>query len=544
MKTFLRHLAAHRPAAGKRTWVFVAYDQLTDRMGPLSRIDPRKAGIVVVESAQKGRRRRYHRQKLAFVLANLRHFCLEQAARGVAVRHVATDGGYESALRAIAGELGPLRAMEFAERELRHELEPLVRDGLLVVESHEGWLTTRAQFDASHPDGPPYRMDRFYRHVRKATGVLMDGGKFAGGKLSFDTENRKRWNGEPEAPEVPTFARDEVTDEVIAFVRSAFADHPGEIDEDRLPCTQQHADAMWEWARRECLPQFGPFQDAMSTKSASLFHTRLSPLLNVMRVLPRDVVDGACASKLPIASKEGFVRQVLGWREFVRHVHEATDGFRSVTKGRDALGQATPSFLGARRALPPAWWGAKSGLACLDRCVEDVWRDGYGHHISRLMVLANFAALLDVSPRELTDWFWCAYADAYDWVVEPNVLGMGTFAVGDLMTTKPYIAGASYVESMSDYCKGCAFDPKSTCPVRSLYWAFLQRHEAKLKDNQRLAIPLQSMRKRTDAQREDDVATFERVSKALARGESLVPADEKAASPGSPRRGGAKPKKR
>ncbi len=540
---FLARLRQAKANPGARRWIFVPYDQLTDQAGPLSRTPPGEAGIVVVEARGKGQRRPYHKHKLAFVLANLRHFCLEQQARGVAVRHVVTDADYAAALAPMVRELGPLAMMRAAERELRAELQPLVESGAVVEEPHEGWLTTTAQFEQSHPSGAPYRMDRFYRHVRKALGVLMDGGKFAGGKLSFDAENRKRWRGDPPAPAVPTFARDEVTDEAAALVEREFAQHPGTIDRDHLPATKGHAEAMWAWAKRECLPHFGPYQDAMSTQSASLFHTRLSPLLNVLRILPKTVVADACELPLPIASQEGFVRQVLGWREFVRHVHEATDGFRAVTKGRDGLGQAAPSFLGARQALPPAWWGTPSGLSCLDRCVAEVWRDGYGHHISRLMVLANFATLLDVSPRELTDWFWCAYADAYDWAVEPNVLGMGTFAVGDLMTTKPYVAGASYVDSMSDYCKGCAFDPKTTCPVRSLYWAWMARHEGRLKDNQRLAIPLQAMRKRTAPQRADDAAVFARVTAALSRGESLAAAAPLPAVKNPPR-SGARPKKR
>ena len=539
MKAFLHRLAAHRPAAGKRRWVFVPYDQLTDRVGPLSRIAPRELGIVVVESGHKAARRPYHKHKLAFVLANLRHFCLEQAARGVAVRHVATDADYETALRDVARELGPMLCMRPAERELREELSTLVRDGVIELVDHEGWITTRAQFDASHEDGAPYRMDRFYRHVRKATGVLMDGGKFAGGKLSFDAENRKRWNGDPAAPSVPTFVRDEVTDEVVQLVQRKFADHPGTIDLEHLPATKAHADAMWQWAKRECLPHFGPYQDAMSTQSESLFHSRLSPLLNVLRVLPKDVVDDACAMELPIASKEGFVRQVLGWREYVRHVHDATDGFRSVTKGRDARGAAAPSFLGAKRALPPAWWGQATGMRCLDSCVSQVWQTGYGHHISRLMVLANLATLLDVSPRELTDWFWCAYADAYDWVVEPNVLGMGTFAVGDLMTTKPYVAGAAYIDGMSDFCKSCAFDPKKDCPVRSLYWAWMARHEERLRDNPRMSIPLQALKKRAAELRSEDANVFARVTEALARGAAL--GDE---SEGKRGRGGAKTRRK
>ena len=193
-----------------------------------------------------------------------------------------------------------------------------------------------------------------------------------------------------------------------------------------------------------------------------------------------------------------------------------------------------PSVLGASGPLPPVFWGSPSGLACLDRVVGDVWAEGYSHHITRLMVLANLATLLDVSPRELTDWFWVAYTDAYDWVVEPNVLGMGTYAVGDLMTTKPYVSGAAYIARMSDYCESCAFDPATTCPITRLYWAFLARHEVRLRDNPRLRLPLQALRKRPVARREEDARTFQHVRTTLAAGRTL---SVKAADQARPRKG-------
>jgi deoxyribodipyrimidine photolyase-related protein len=261
----------------------------------------------------------------------------------------------------------------------------------------------------------------------------------------------------------------------------------------------------------------------MSVRSTSLFHSRISALLHLHRVLPRDAIDDALASDAPLASREAFVRQVLGWREFVRHIHRETDGFRDLPPR--ALGAAgvpgAPSHFGARNALPPAWWGAPSGLACLDRAVADVWREGYGHHIARLMVLSNLATLLDVSPRELTDWFWVAYVDAFDWVVEPNVLGMGTFAVGDLMTTKPYISGAAYIAKMGDACGECAFHPRRDCPITALYWAFLDRHRDALAGNPRLAMPLRALERRGDSRRAADRALFDRTLATLAAGRPL-----------------------
>ena len=182
-----------------------------------------------------------------------------------------------------------------------------------------------------------------------------------------------------------------------------------------------------------------------------------------------------------------------------------------------------PTKLRATRPVPPAFWGETSGLACLDTVVRAVWDEAYGHHITRLMVLSNLATLLNLDPRELTDWFWVAYADAYDWVVEPNVLGMGTFAVGELFTTKPYVSGAAYIHKMSDYCGDCRFDPKKTCPITSLYWAFLGRNHVALEGNVRIAMPLRSQQKRKPAQQTRDARLYDVVSELLAAGEELTP---------------------
>ncbi len=554
MSAFTRALAeTQRPLdpSGRR-WVFVPYDQLTDRIGPLARLAPREAGIVVVECPAKAARRPYHRQKLATILANLRHFALEQGRRGVAVRHVIASGDYASALDPLVDELGPLELMEPAERELRVDLAPLRNRGRLRVRHHEGWLTTPDLFFASQSPDRPWRMDAFYRHARRELDVLMERGKPAGGKFSFDAENRRAWRGEPPAPEPPRFDPDVITLEVGALIETRLHRHPGQLDLTALPATARDARTLWAWARSASLPHFGPHQDAMSVRSSGLFHSRISALLHLHRLLPREVVDDALALPIDRASKEGFVRQVLGWREFVRHVHRATDGLRRLPDGlatppdpgpgdggwsrwrgepwrAEARSEedrgACPSALGADRPLPPAFWGEPSGLACLDHVVREVWREGYGHHITRLMVLANLATLLDVSPRELTDWFWVAYADAFDWVVEPNVLGMGTYGVGELMTTKPYVCGSAYIDRMSDYCAGCAFDPKKTCPITRLYWAFLDRHQETLRSNHRVGRVLANVRRRAPERRAEDRAISALLQTRLGAGERVVPAD-------------------
>jgi len=309
-------------------------------------------------------------------------------------------------LEPVIRERGPLLMMEAAERELRVDLAPLVERGDLEVVPNETWATSAEAFDRIFAGGKGWRMDRFYREMRKATGILMEEGAPVGGKYSFDPENRKRWRGEPVAPEPPVFPVDPVKTEVLELVETHFPNHPGRLDATALPASAADAEALWSWAMTNCLPLFGPYEDAMSTASAGLFHTRVSALLNNGRLLPRRLVDDVAALDVAIASKEGFIRQVLGWREFMRHVHRVTDGFRDLPEGRGR------NVLGAVEPLPPAFWGEPSGLHCLDHVVDEVWATGYGHHITRLMVLSNLATLLGVDPQELSDWFWGAYGDA------------------------------------------------------------------------------------------------------------------------------------
>lgn len=506
MSYFTQRLQALNPAPENRRWLYVPYDQLCDEIGPLSREPAQELAIVLIENPAKADRRPYHRQKLAWILCHQRQFALEQAARGVHVDY--RVGSYAEVLQ----QGPPLRMQEAAERELRIELAPLVENGTLEVLPHEGWLTTREQFLACK--GPPWRMDAFYRQVRRDTGYLMENGKPAGGKFSFDSENRQPWKGKPLPPSPPRYPLCPLRQEVEHLIQEHFSSHPGHLDSAAIPLTREEISQFWSWAQEQCLPHFGPYEDAMTTQSSGLFHTRISPLMNLHRLLPGKVIQHVLQLPLELASKEGFVRQILGWREFVRHVHRETDGFRDW--GPD------PSFLGAQQPLPPAYWGTPSGLACLDQVVADVWQEGYSHHITRLMVLSNLASLLDLSPRQLSDWFWVAYIDAFDWVVEPNVLAMGTFAVGDLMTTKPYVSGSAYIHKMSDYCKGCALDPKSSCPITPMYWAFLARHQQKLADNPRMSIVMRALEKRTVEARRQDQATFEQVRLALQAGQRVV----------------------
>ncbi len=533
MSLFRTRLANLAATSKPERWLFVAFDQLSATLGPLRAAAGGRTGIIMCETTWRPKQRAYHQQKLALVLANQRQFAIEQASRGVPVRYLMGTDDYATMLRAEGLKVGPIEVMEPAERELRTNLEPLIEGGHIRPIANPFWLSSEADFHESQGERWRWRMDRFYRHMRLKKNLLIDeAGKPLGGKWSHDAANRKRWPGTPTAPTRPVFEHDEIDQEVFALVRDRFGHHPGRLTPETLPTTQAHAEALWAFALEQCLANFGAFEDAMTVTDPHLFHTNISQVLNLGRLSAARIVEDVAELDAPLNSQEGFIRQVLGWREFVRHVHRETDGFRQIDERAQVApepgafqSQEAPSFLGSEEPLPPAFWGQDSGLKCLDHVVEEVWDHGYTHHINRLMVLANWATLLDVSPRALSDWFWVAFIDAFDWVVEPNVIGMGTFGVGELMTTKPYISGSGYLNKMGDYCKSCQFSAGKTCPMTPMYWAFLNRHRPKLAGNVRLALPLASAAKRTDDRQLEDERIARLVMTRLREGNAIGPQD-------------------
>jgi len=512
-------------------WVWLAYDQLN--LAFLKALETeQRLGVVLIESVEKAHRRPYHQQKLGVLLSNQRHFALELAAEGIPVLYLISRSTYENVVRHLARSLGGLSAFVPAERELRQEVEPLEQEAIVTVHPHPGWLTPRRWFTQSVGHEPPFRMDAFYRTVRQSTGWLMEDGKPIGGKYSFDADNRSSWKGEPRCPEPPVYPNDAIDDEVEALVRTRYGHHPGTVDLTTLPTTLEAVHHAVEFAM-ELLPNFGAYEDAMSERSRGLFHSRLATLLNLHRLMPSALVERVLSTEAPHNSVEGFLRQLV-WREYVHHIHDVTDGFRTLDLTREPAVRGArwagfeqvdeephPNHLGQRNPLPQAYWGVTSGLRCLDASVESVMEDGWTHHIPRLMVLSNIANLLDVDPRELTDWFHAGFIDAYDWVVEPNVLGMGTFALGTAMMTKPYVSGASYINKMSDHCGACAFHPKKTCPMTRLYWAYLARHGPSFLGNHRMAIAMKNVTRRDEREKALDAATFEWVSRALQAGDEV-----------------------
>lgn len=519
-------------------WLYVPYDQLSLDLYPLSKKATRDSrfSILLIESTQWLSLKPYHKQRIAFLVANQRFFALECLNAGFEVEYIICDELMDIALHTWmkSKKIDQIHLRTPAEKSLRDLLAPLKQKNQIIELEHQGWLSKQEDFIESCGEKSPWKMDSFYKHMRKKLKIFVDHqNKPFFGKWSMDEENRLPWKGSPHAPSLPTFADHPIKQEVEKWVSTRFESHPGQIDFKLLPCTQAETLALWTWAKTNCLFHFGPYEDAMHTEAQTLFHTRLSASMNISRILSKEMIDDLLKiyeqdqknakqdqsyQTIPYASLEGLIRQIIGWREYMYQVHWFTDGFRLINREimpSDPIQGSLINRLNHQNPLPEAYWGKKSGFHCLDTVVAQVMSEGWSHHITRLMVLSNWASLLGVHPRQITDWFWICYVDAFDWVVEGNVLGMGVFATGELLSTKPYISGSAYLQKMSNYCQDCQYDPKSTCPMTRLYWHYLKRNEMHLAHLHRMQIVLASMRKRSEADQALDLETYERTLQQL-----------------------------
>jgi deoxyribodipyrimidine photolyase-related protein len=330
------------------------------------------------------------------------------------------------------------------------------------------------------------RMEWFYREMRRETGVLMDGDEPAGGKWNFDKENRKPAQRSMLQAKPMEFAPDAVTEEVIAMVRDRFSGNFGTVEGFTFGVTRTQARRALSHFVKTQLPEFGDTQDAMLLDEPFLNHGVLSIYMNLGLLSPREVCTAAEAAyragDVPINSAEGFIRQILGWREYVRGVY--------FLRGPEYV---TSNELGHARDLPAAYWGAETEMRCIREVVAQTRDLAYAHHIQRLMITGNYALLLGVDPRHVHEWYLSVYADAFEWVEAPNTIGMSQWADGGVVASKPYVSSANYIKKMSDYCEGCSFDPEvkvgeGACPFNVLYWDFLVRHRARFEGNRRMGV--------------------------------------------------------
>ncbi len=483
-------------------------DQLTHGVGALSDIAPGDV-VLMAEVRCECTYVRHHQKKLVLVLSAMRHFAAELAARGVRVDYVRLDDAGNSQslrgemLRAVARHKpAKVVAMEAAEWRLTEDMRRWHEMAGCEVDIRDDvrFLCRKQEFFAWAADRRSLRMEFFYRGMRRRTGLLMDGDQPAGGKWNFDHENRKRLPVGVQVPAVPCFAPDEITRDVMALVTAQFGDHFGDVTGFRLPVTAAQAQAALADFVAHRLALFGDWQDAMKTGAPNLFHSLISTSLNIGLLDSRAICEAAEAAYrdglAPLNAVEGFIRQIIGWREFIRGIywlHMPDYGKKNA--------------LQARRNLPALYWSGDTDMNCLRQAVGDTQAHAYAHHIQRLMVTGNFALLAGIDPDQVDDWYMVVYADAYEWVEMPNTRGMALFADGGVVGSKPYAASGAYIDRMSDYCKKCTYDVKDAvgeraCPFNYLYWDFMARHEKRFAGNQRMAMPLRNLAHMDKAKRQ------------------------------------------
>ncbi len=337
-------------------------------------------------------------------------------------------------------------------------------------------------------------MEDFYREGRKRFNILMDGNKPIGGQWNFDKQNRRPPKGKLNTTEPLWFEPDEITRAVIKEIKTQNLASYGEIEPFHWGVTRSDALAVVEHFLTQCLPTFGPYQDAMVTGEETLWHSLISPYLNLGLLTPIEVITAAQQAyfeqNLELNSVEGFIRQVLGWREYMQGIYSFQDeDYRDL------------NWFKHHEPLPDFYWhSSQTDMNCLYQVLNQVEKTGYAHHIQRLMVLSNFALIVGVSPQEIEAWFHAAFIDAYDWVMVPNVIGMGQFADGGILASKPYASSANYINKMSDYCKNCTYDLKrrtgdKACPFNFFYWDFLSRHQEQLRSQGRMNLVLGNLKR-------------------------------------------------
>ncbi|NNE69945.1 MAG: cryptochrome/photolyase family protein [Rhodothermales bacterium] len=495
-----------------RRLLVVLGDQLDHDSPLVADLDLEQDAILMMEVEEESLHVATHFQRSVYFLAAMRHFAGWLDQNGHRVEYTCLDDdentqSFESEVTRALRRLAPDQ-VEVCRPGSRRVLAQLRRAageaGLeLTVLEDPHFLSSPEDFADWARGRKTLTMEYFYREMRKRLGILVDGnGKPEGGSWNYDSENRNALKAAPEAPAPWQPGEDLITDAVMELVADRLPSLPGRQSPPRWPVTREGALAQLDRFVAEALPEFGRWQDAMWTGDSLLWHSHLSPALNVKLLNPREVVQAAVDAyskgDAPLNSVEGFVRQVIGWREFMRGIYWTQDD-----SYRDA------NNLEAGLPLADAYWSGSSPMACVRESVTPVLEMGYSHHIQRLMVTGNLALTAGMDPAAVRDWYLGMFVDGIDWVTTPNVIGMALYADGGTVATKPYAAGGAYMNRMSNYCGSCAFNPKkrtgeSACPLSTLYWDFLIRNRERFAGNHRMGMML----KNVDRMNADTVASI------------------------------------
>ncbi len=491
------------------TLVPVLGDQLSFALSSLEGADPKRTVVLMMEVAEETTYVRHHRRKIAYILSAMRHHADALRARGWQVDYVKLDdpdnaGSFTGEVVRAAKRHGAERIVvtEAGEWRVQAMLESWeMLTGLPTeIRRDTRFLASKAFFDKWMEGRTAPRMEWFYREMRRDSGILLDEhGKPEGGAWNYDKENRKGLSKRPEVHLPPLFPPDAITREVLALVEARFGDHVGSLADFGFAVTVEQAETAEAWFLDHALPYFGDHQDAMVTGEPILWHAHLSPYINSGLLDPvalcRKVEARYRNGWVALNSAEGFIRQIIGWREYVRGIYWWA--------GPDYVER---NWLDATRDLPGWYWTGETDMHCLSQAIGQTLDLAYAHHIQRLMVTGNFAMLIGADPQQVHRWYLEVYADAYEWVELPNTLGMSQFADRGLMGSKPYASGGAYINRMSDYCGKCRYDVtkrtgEDACPFNALYWDFLVRNRKKLGTNNRLAMPYRTWDKFAEADR-------------------------------------------
>lgn len=518
-----------------RHLILVLGDQLDSESSVFDGFDPARDSLWMAETAEEATHVWCHKLRLAFFFSAMRHFRDQQRELGRRVQyHELTadpdaDRGRNFA-EILAMDLDRIRPQKVilvhpGDYRVLSMLENPGSETSTEVEWREDrhFYQKPGEFEQYAAGKKSLVMEYFYRNLRKREHILMtEAGEPEGGKWNFDSDNREKFGkgGAPRIPPPIRFQPDALTREVIDMVEKRFADHPGSLAEFDLPVTAEQAEAQLDDFIKNRLENFGRFEDAMWTDEAFLYHSRLSAVLNVKLLHPRRCVEAAVAAyrqnRAPLNSVEGFVRQILGWREFIRGIYWMKMPEYAGLNALDCGDRDVPGF----------FWDGETDMACVGECMKSVIQHGWSHHIPRLMVLGQFSLLLGVHPYKFHAWHMAMYADAVDWVSLPNALGMSQYGDGGIVGTKPYCASGNYIHKMSNYCGHCRYNPKEStgeraCPFTTLYWEFLDRHRDEFSSNRRMTFQMKNLERKSGEQLADIRKQAEQIRKKLDAGERI-----------------------
>jgi len=503
---------------------FIFGDQLNLNISSLRDLDLHEDLLFFFEGMEEFTQVKHHQKKIAFLISARRHFARELEAKGAKVHYIQLDVSSNAqtlrqALEVTINEhfIKKLILTEPSEWHSYQEVLNWKKTFNIPVEIREAdhFLCSRTEFkDWSH-GRKSLTMEYFYREMRKKYDLLMDGKDPIGGQWNYDQENRKPLKEGMKPPKPYVADKDSITEEVMKLVKDTFSSHFGDLEPFYFAIDRKEALKVLDQFITERLELFGTYQDAMVQGEAWMYHSHLSFYLNCGLLFPMECIEQAIEAfnkqKAPLNSVEGFIRQILGWREYIRGIY-----WLKMPQYK------LENFLVAKHALPQFYWTGKTKMNCLKQCITETKAHAYAHHIQRLMVLGNFTLLAGIDPQEVNEWYWIVYADAYEWVELPNVSGMILYADGGLLASKPYAASGAYINRMSNYCKGCDYKVKEkngadACPFNYLYWDFLLRNKKRLEKNPRLMRSFQTLEKMSQEKQKNIKEDTQRFFKEIAR---------------------------